>query len=265
MLRGNEAAVYLVSNAALAAGFNNDPVGTHGSRTIMLAELRQLLHACPNAGAIDDYRRAIVDDNALGKQTVTTRKESLRRLRELYALSPSIILFRALHDLWNIDVEAQPMLALLCAAARDSILRATADAILAVEPGASVTPQQIADATANAFPDRYGPTMLANIGRHAASSWQQSGHLTSGKPKQRIQAHSSPTATTYALLLAYLCGDRGDGLFTSFWARLLDAPVYRLRDQAAAAARLGYLDYRSGGGVTEIDFGYLLRNMADHP
>lgn len=256
--------MYLVPDAALAAGFHNDPVGTHGSRTIMLAELRQLLHACPNAGSIDDYRRAIVDDNALGKQTVTTRKESLRRLRELYALSPGIILFRALHDLWNIDAEAQPMLALLCAAARDSILRATADAILAASPGDPVTPQQIADATANAFPDRYGPTSLANIGRHAASSWQQSGHLTSGKPKQRAQARSSPTATIYALLLAYLCGDRGDGLLTSFWARLLDAPVHRLRDQAAAAARLGYLDYRSGGGVTEIGFGYLLRDMADH-
>ncbi len=228
----------------------------------MLAELRQLLASCPHARDIDDYRMAIVDDNVLGKRTVTTRKESLRRLRELYALTPSVILFRALHELWEVDAGAQPLLALLCATARDPILRATADLILDVPAGDVVTPHMIADAAEHEFPGRYNPTMLANIGRHAASSWQQSGHLIGRLEKRRGRAESRPAAVTYALLLGYLCGGRGDALFTTLWARLLDAPTTTLREQAQAAAREGYFDLRSGGGVTEIGFRHLLRDAA---
>ena len=85
--------MYLVPESALSLGFSNDPAGTHGSRTIMLNELRQLLVATPRDATYDDYRRAIVDDNVLGKRTMATRKESFRRLRELYALLPEVPLF----------------------------------------------------------------------------------------------------------------------------------------------------------------------------
>jgi hypothetical protein len=66
---------------ALEYGFSNDPVGTHGSRTIMLAELRLLLAACPACASVQRYRSAIVDDNVLLKETAATRRESFRRLR----------------------------------------------------------------------------------------------------------------------------------------------------------------------------------------
>ena len=110
-------------------GFINDPVGTHGSRTIMLAELRLLLGACQASASLEEYRSAIVDENVLLKKTVITRKDSFRRLRELYSLNKNTLLFRALRDLWDDDMQVQPLLALLCAVARDPLLKGTAEMI----------------------------------------------------------------------------------------------------------------------------------------
>ena len=208
-----------IPTAALVYGFVNSTAGTHGSRTIILAELRALLAARPASSTIEAYRVAVVDDNVLLKRTVTTRRESFRRLRELYALTPDTLLFYALRELWDADIEAQPLLALLCACARDALLRGTVELILTALPHASVTPEQLSAAVDDSFPSRYSSTTLANVGRHAASSWQQSGHLEGRLRKTRARAPSHPSSVAYALLLGYLCGVRGEGLFHTMWAR----------------------------------------------
>jgi hypothetical protein len=228
---------------------------------MMLAELRLLLAACPPTASFDQYQAAILDDNVLLKRTVSTRRESVRRLRELYALDLSVLLFRALRDLWGDDSDAQPLLALLCSLARDPTLRGTVDLILSVPYGETVIPQMISAAAGHSFPGRFNAMTLANIGRHAASTWRQSGHLQGHVKKVRSQAASQPASVAYALLLGFLCGERGDGLFQTGWARLLDAPEHTLRSQAAVVAQRGYLEYRHAGGVTEISLRYLLRDI----
>jgi len=248
-----------VPTSALDYGFVNHPVGTHGSRTIILNDLRLLLKSCPADAAYQQYWHAIVDDNVLLKRTLTTRKESVRRLRELYALDHQVLLFRTLRDLWTANADAQPMLASLCAVARDSILRGSTDLILSIPLGEKVTPQMIEKATEESFPGRYNPMTLANVGRHAASSWAQSGHLVGRLHKTRVQATCTETATTYALFLGYLCGIRGDALFHTIWARLLDTSVHQLHTCAQFASQRGWLDYRHSGAVTDISFQYLLR------
>ncbi|MBI4786854.1 MAG: hypothetical protein HY782_07395 [Chloroflexi bacterium] len=252
---------FQVPESALQLGFFNDPLGTHGSRTMMMSELRLLLKACPSSATLQDYRAAVIENNVLLKKTASTRQESFRRLRELYALNTDVILFRALRDLWDDNEQAQPLLALLCAAARDPLLRATADLILATPVGDTITPHVISDAIAETFPDRYSKIILANIGRHAASSWQQSGHLQGRLHKVRSRAESSPAAIAYALLFGYLCGARGEGLFQTVWAQLLDASVHSLYELAVSAAQRGYIDYRHSGSVIEISFRHLLRDF----
>lgn len=224
----------------------------------MLSELRLLLGACPKSPDLESYRDLVVEANALLKKTLATRRESFRRLRELYALRPDVILFRALHTLWESNRNAQPLLALLCAAARDPILRATAEVILGTPKGESVTPQDIEANAKRSFPGRYNKTMLANIGRHAASSWQKSGHLSGRLHKVRDRPQCYAEDTAYALFLGHLCGARGEGLFDTLWCRLLDAPLHTLRDHAFAASQQGWLEYRHSGMVTEISFRRLL-------
>ena len=240
-------------------GFINEPVGAHSSRTMMLAELRLLLAACPQSASLEEYRSAIIDENALLKKTVATRKASFRWIRELYALDRKILLFRALRDLWDEDTQAQPLLALLSAVARDPLLRCTAERILAVPVRETVTREMMMDAVNASFPDRYSPKTLKSTGKNIISSWQQAGLLSGKLHKVRVMAQSWPASVAYALLLGYLSGAQGEALFRTLWCRLLDAPAHVLYEQALAASQRGWIEYRHMGDVTEIGFRYLLR------
>ncbi len=249
-----------IPEVAARLGFVKEPVGTHIARTLMLKELRGLLSACPASSGVEDYRAAVVQGNALLKATLSTRIQTFRRLRELYALDRAVVLFRVLRDLWDVDGQAQPLLAMLCTAARDPIVRVTADTVLTTPVGGEVTPGMLAVAVSRALPGRYNEGTLATIGRHCASSWQQSGHLKGRLVKTRTTAEIRASSVAYALLLGHLCGDRGDGLFATLWARLLDAPVHVVRDQAVVASQQGWLEYRHAGDVTDISFRHFLGN-----
>jgi hypothetical protein len=249
---------FSIPETATSYGFIIDRLGAHGSRTIMLKELELLLAACPPTTNIEEYRSAVLNDNVLLKQTEATRKESFRRLRELYGLNPKSLLFRALRALWDQNPEDKPLLALLCATARDPMLRDSAEVVLSAPLESLVTAQMISKSIDDQFTGRLNATTLANIGRHAASSWTQSGHLLGRTNKVRSRAQSHPTSVAYALFLGYLCDVRGEALFHTFWARLLDAPVHTLREQAILASQQGWLEYRHAGEVTEISFHYLL-------
>ena len=74
-----------VPSAAVAAGFSNEPTGTHTSRTIMRTELQALLGAMGRDVTYRYYAMAVVDENVLAKLARATRVKSLRHLRELYA------------------------------------------------------------------------------------------------------------------------------------------------------------------------------------
>ena len=249
----------IIPQQAVQYGFVIDGLGPHSSRTMMLAELRLLLEGRPPETEQAAYRAAVLDENVLLKKTETTRRKSFRYLRELYSLDPGTLLFRALRDLWTHQAEAQPMLALLCALARDPSLRTTADAIQDAPQGSAITAQMLAAEAGRRYAAQLSETTLATIGRTAASTWTQSGHLRGRTHKVRVQAESHPTSLAYALLLGYLCGARGEALFQTPWARLLDASPHELHEQAFQASQQGWLEYRQTGGVTDVGFAYLLR------
>lgn len=249
----------IVPESSLRFGFDNGPGGPHASRTMMLSELRALLDACPPSATYAEYRVAILEENCLLKQTATTRLRSLRALRELYGLDRRVLIFRALRDLWDTDEKAQPLLACLCANARDPLLRSSADPVLATAQGEFVTAAGLSTAVAEVFPGHYNPAILLKIGRNAASTWEQSGHVVGRQSKIRTYARSGPATAAYALLLGHLCDVRGDLLFETLWARLLDAPASLLYEYALAAHQQGWLEFRRSGDVTEVSFRHLLR------
>ena len=77
-------------------GFSYERGGVHTSRTIMLDELRALLSFVDKADAPKtEYREAILTANCLGKRSGMTRSLTNRHLVDLYALDPSVALFRA--------------------------------------------------------------------------------------------------------------------------------------------------------------------------
>lgn len=248
---------------SLDIGFIPDGLGSHSSRTIMLSELRLLFSSCSEKATYEEYKKAVQEDNILLKQTEATRQKSFRYLRELYSLRSDTLLFRAFRDLWPNTMEAQPILAVLCSVARDPSLRGSTDVILNTPFGTEVTPHTLSLSAGKYLAGKVGHDTLAKIGRNVASSWTQSGHLKGRTNKVRVQAQAHPSSCAYALFLGFLCGERGEGLFHTPWAQILDAPVYTLHNLAKAASQYGWLEYRQSGSITDISFKYLLREKGE--
>ena len=243
----------LPRNAAMErAGFRFGPRGTHGSRPIMLRELTELLTALPPSATRDDYKTAIVEENALGKRTYATRLSSRQRLTEMYGLDPRLAIFRVLRRIWPIGPQGQPLLAILCALARDPLLRSTAHSVLALAPGEELIRSRFAAAIRDSVGTRLNDAVLDKVARNAASSWAQSGHLEGRVRKIRRRVEPTPGATAMALWLGEMEGRAGLSLLDSDWAAVLDARGGALLPRVFDAKRLGLIQARIAGSVVEI-------------
>jgi hypothetical protein len=224
----------------------------------MLAELSSLLAASPAKASRGDYVRALVEENCLGKHTLSTRKLTLQRLSELYGLEPSISIFRLLRIYWGNEDRAHAQLAVLAALARDPLLRATAPVILGMSEGEEMARQRLTVAVREAVEGRLNEATLDKVVRNAASSWTQSGHLEGRGRKRRRKSQPTAGAVAFALLLGYMLGARGQALFGSLFARALDRDEGALTFLAMDARRLGFLDMKTSGGLTVVSFDGIL-------
>jgi hypothetical protein len=239
-------------------GFRFGDKGTHTSRTMMLDELSTLLLVSDPAATRADYVMALVDDNCLGKHTLSTRRLSLQRMTELYALDAGVPLFRLMRQFWYADEKARSLLSLMVSIARDPLLRATCPVVLSMSAGEEIARQRFTDAIRDAVDCRLNDATLDKVVRNAASSWTQSGHFDGRSRKKRQMVEPTPVAVAFALVLGYMLGLRGHALFESLFARLLDRDENALTFLAMDAKRLGLLDIKSGGGMTVVAFDAIL-------
>ncbi len=229
-------------------GFRDGEKGAHSSRTIMLAELATLLGAAPADAHRSRMRELVLDENLLGKRSAANRHNSFRHLSELYGLDAAMPAYRIFRRLWGEDAGGRPLLALLCAVARDPLLRASTDLVLDLAPGAGVDWRAFA-----ATVDRpLAPTTLKSIGQNLASSWTQAGFLSGVMIKTRAQARATPGAATYALALGFMEGGRGGMLLSTAWTRLLDIPADGVLSLVQQASRRGWVEYRAAGDVIDL-------------
>lgn len=240
-------------------GFSFKKGSAHQSRTIMLEELEMLFDNVPvEAADAAAYQHAIVEENCLGKRTVSNRTLNFRYLRSLYALNPAFSIFRALRYFWQSDEAGHPMMALLCAYSRDYILRFSAPFILSIEEGQPFSTEQMEEYIENAYPDRFSKRTLKSTAQNINSSWTKSGHLHGYQRKTRSKAKATPGAVAYALFLSYLSGSRGIAIFETDYARLLDCSPGVQIELAEDAARKAWLHIKRIGDVIDVSFPELL-------
>jgi hypothetical protein len=232
-----------------SAGVKLEGGGPHQSKTIMLGELTELL----TAGAADRAEDAILHDNLLGKPSIRARRAALYRLRQLYGIGESWPICVALRKLWERDPAGRPMLALLCALARDPTLRDGAAAVLDAVLGERVRWPAIAAAFEACNPDRLNEKMAKSLAQNAASTWTQAGFLKGAVRKERVRAKPSPATAAYAALLASLCGIGGMRLVECRWLDVLDRPYEDRLALLRQAEGLGLAKVRSVGDMLEID------------
>lgn len=239
-------------------GFKAGRSGAHAARTMMLAELTTVLAAAGNKTTREDYQALIVEDNMLGKRTTSNRWLTARHLADLYALDPAVTVFRLLHKFWDADPAARPMLALLCASARDALLRLSAPKVLAIKPGDAITSDDFVQLFSHELPGRFSDSTKLSLAQNVASTWAQAGYFAGKRTKVRTRPAVTPAVAAYALALGYLCGLRGQLLIESFWARLLDVPRDQVIRLAQEASRRGWLDFKGTGNIFDLTFRQLL-------
>lgn len=240
-------------------GFSHARGGAHAARTLMLVELTALLSGVePPAAAKTDYLKAIQQANCLGKRSEKTRALTYRHLVSLYALDTRFALFRALRFFWSRDRDGQPLLAALCAVARDPLFRASADFILPFPEDALVTREALEAFIDHQEPGRFSPATLKSLAQNLNSSWTQSGHLCGRVRKRRSRARPTPGAVAFALFLEHLSGQRGESLFKGEHSKILDGSQDTLIEFAEDASRRGWMSFKRVGPVVEVRFPTLL-------
>ena len=228
----------------------------------MLEDLELLFDAVADpAASKDEYFTSIIEDNCLKKRSVRTRKLTARHLTDLYALDPSVALFRVLRFLWQRDKEGRPLIALLIAYARDSILSSSTPFILDFSEGNIIRREALEEFIDNKEPDRFSKATLKSVAQNINSSFTKSGHLTGRVKKIRFKPKPTPGAAAYALLLGYLSGLRGESLFQSEYTRLLDCSEHRTIELAEIASQKGWIVFKRIGNVMELLFPNLLTNQ----
>lgn len=240
-------------NADLAAaesfGLRLRGGGTHQAKTMMLNEISTFLDSFAGTA---DTRSLIIDANVLNKRTTSTRLVTFRHLNALYGIEKMPVITQALASLWQRDRQGRPLLALLCALARDPLLRDTAKTVLDTPVGIPVRWPALAAVFERKYPGRFSSKMLKSLAQNCASTWTQSGHLRGAVRKQRIRAETTPHAASYAALIATVGGFGGPALLDSGWVKILDVEHNQALELLRQAEGRGLARVRSVGDVIEV-------------
>ena len=236
-------------------GFTFKNGSVHTKRTMMLNELVMVLEELPLGAGLEEYGKAIIEENCTHKPSTTTRKFTASYLKDLYALDHQLLLFRALRKFWG---ENNGLLAFLVAHARDSILRKLTPYILAVPIGTKPSKPQLLDKIEQAYPNRFSEVMKSSLSRNILSTWTQSGHLEGSKNKVRVTPSLTPEVVTMALLMDYVNGHRGELIFQGPYTNLLNSSPSRVMELAESASRKGLMVFKKIGSVVEVQFPELL-------
>ncbi|WP_051462588.1 hypothetical protein [Bradyrhizobium sp. URHA0013] len=234
----------------LAFGFRLAGGGAHQSKTMMLEELEALLRSSSTNG--EALKLAAIEENALGKSTVNSRRLTFGHLTSLYGLMEQPPLTRALFKLWKSDPDGHRLQALLVSLARDPLLRETAKVVLSQPVGQILERPLFEEALSAAFPSRFSEKMVRSMAQNCASSWSKSGHLQGFAKKVRRRILPTPSTVALAALLATVSGFGGPAILSSGWMKALDLSVDQALDSLRRAEAIGLARVRSTGDVTEI-------------
>lgn len=239
-------------------GFSKATAGSHSARSMMFQEMTILVRNMPAGVAAHDFETAIVAENILEKTTLSSRRKSLRHLRELYGLDPSKALFRVLWQLGHADTASLPQLCLVCAYARDPELRQSFELIRSLHPGEVLERTAMEQHLERSFPGRFSPAMKKSMAQNVNTSWTHGGHLEGRVNKTRRFPEPRPLSAAYAMFVGYLTGLRGEVLLDSAFGSLVASNQSQLQSALALASAQGVLSFKQAADIVEFDFTHLL-------
>ena len=235
-------------------GFRFGSNGPHAARTMMLDDMKILLAAVPSESPESEYAYMVKELNILGKPSKKSRDLAYQHLVTLYGLDPKSPLFRMFRLLWAADEQAQPVLALTMALARDPLLAGTQEFILQKHDGQHVSREDLETLLSQSHPDRFSPASLKSFAQNVNGTWTFAGYLAGRNRKTRAQPVIMPANVAMCLFMGYLQGMSGQRLFTSSWCKLIPGSEQDVESLANAAYHRGLIVFLNAGGIKEVRF-----------
>jgi len=222
----------------------------------MLEELETLLSVLPPDASREEYRRAVLDENVLHKASASNREKTYGFLRRLYALDPTVCLFREMRRLRPFAAEDARLLVGLLAMAREPILRECLDSVLALPIGETIGRQHFEEWIRSHAPGQYSESMYISFSHNLYASFHQFGYLgkSVGKARSRIRPKTGVASAAYAAFLDWLQGMSGMALLKGLYSRALDLSTDEHIALLMAASRQGLIKAAYSGGVLELGF-----------
>lgn len=224
----------------------------------MFTELEHVM----NHGLVAGDYTEILEANVSNKLSSNNLLKTNRYLRQLYGFDKEVLQFRCFERYWAmIDNEKKSILTLLYAIANDLLLRESIDVVVSTKVGEKVSIERFDDNIEKYHPGKYSANTRRSAAQNIASSWKQAGYMQGKVKNIRVQPAQDHFTVAFALLLAYLNGDRGEYILLSKWVKALALNSEELRDLIKEAAKRDLLQYQYGGNVTVISFENQLKSM----
>ena len=189
----------------------------------MLADLTALLSAHPPRPSATTSTGCIVEENCLGKKTTSNRWLTARHLADLYGLDQGVTVFRLLRFFWSADAAARPMLALLCAKARDALLAPVRQESAGDEARRDADQRGLRQLFQ---PRAAGPVQRGHdhdrLAQNVGASWTQAGFFKGKITKSRTRPVVTPAVAAYALAWATCAACAAKSCWKAIGRRLLD-------------------------------------------
>ena len=222
----------------------------------MFAELAKVMDY---ASSDNDFSNSL-NQNVFHKKTQSGAEKTSRYLKKLYGFEIDNSSFKALKYFWSTTEDSEkPLLAIVYAINNDYLLAESIDVICNSKIGDRVTIESLEQNIEERYPNKYSAVTRRSIGKNIASSWKQAGFIVGKVKNIRVQPTISARIVGFAMLLAYLNGERGDFIFNNSGVKSLCLNEAQLRELAIEAAKRDLMQYQYGGNVTAISFNNIIK------
>ena len=230
--------------------------GVLSSRSVMLPELVALLAVASPAADTEALQRLVMDEDALHKPSAANRAKTFAFLRRLYGLNVQLPAYREFTRLCHLSPADTAVLAGTLAFAREPVLRACGDMVLAVPMGTPLRREDFEAWVRENAPGRYSQAMYVSFSHNLYASFFQLGFLSEAAGKARIRTRRDirPASVAYAAFLDWLTGLNGLSLLSGALSRTLELSKDEHLSLLSSAGQQGLMRVAHAGGVLQLDF-----------
>lgn len=230
----------------------------HTARTIMFLELEKVMNFSLDK---DNYLESM-QNNVFGKKSQDGIKKTSAFLSQIYRFDITSNKFKAFKYFWTISEDHEKAsLALVYALNNDYLLKESISVISNIKIGEKVKIEILEENIEKFHPNRFTKNTLRSVAQNIASSWKQAGFITGKVKNIRTEPEITYRVVSFAMLLAFIEGLRGDFIFSNNCVLSLCMSENKIRELAVEASKRDFMQYQYAGSVTSISFDSLLNKI----